>query len=93
MYLAAYLDKIKFYNNMGGLMMDANVYMTKEELYEKYPRKWILISNPQSRESDGELVGGEFVGVFDTMEAADRAGGISGLNLKSAATINSIQEE
>ena len=73
--------------------MNANAYMTKEKLYEKYPRKWILVSNPQRRESDGELLGGELVDVFDTMEAASRACGVNGLNLKSAAIINSIQEE
>ena len=66
-------------------------YMTKEAMYEKYPYKWLLISNPEIRECDGDIVAGELVGVFDNREVAGWEAVTR--KIKSRAVINSIQEE
>jgi len=66
-------------------------YMTKEAMYEKYPHKWLLVSNPTLRECDGDIVGGELVGVFDNREVAGTEAMVK--KTKFYAVINSIQEE
>ena len=71
--------------------MAVNQYMKREDMYLEYPHKWLLINNPEQRDSDGEIIGGELIGVFDNREVAGREG--MKLNLKSSAVINSIQEE
>jgi hypothetical protein len=66
-------------------------FMTKEEMFAKYPRKWLLINEPQTRASDGEVLGGELVDTFDDRDYATSQ--IRDLRLRRSAVINSIQED
>jgi len=65
--------------------------MTKEEMFEMYPHKWLIVSEPKTRESDGEILGGELLGVFD--ERKDAYEEAMKLSLRHGAIINSLQEE
>jgi hypothetical protein len=71
--------------------MAVKQYMKKEDMYMEHPHKWLLINNPELRDSDCEILGGELIGVFDNREVAGMEA--VKLSLRSRAVINSLQEE
>lgn len=70
-------------------------YMTIREMYDKYPRKWLLVNNPTIREEDGDLTGGELVDLYDDRELASEGFFMwkERLNITRYTIINSLQEE
>ena len=71
--------------------MSHSAYLTVSEMYDLYPKKWLLVNNPVHRESDYEIVAGELMGVFDIREEAHLEAGRR--KLRRRTVINSIQEE
>jgi len=64
-------------------------YITKHAMYALYPYKWLLINDPVSRTNNGEIVGGELIGAYNTRATAHENGCV----FHYRAVINSIQEE
>jgi hypothetical protein len=65
--------------------------LTKEKMYMMYPKKWLLVNDPKQRESDGEILSGELLAVFDNKNDARREG--SKRKLRCRAIISSVQED
>ncbi|MCL2225838.1 MAG: hypothetical protein FWB96_12795 [Defluviitaleaceae bacterium] len=68
-------------------------HMEKKEMYELYPRKWLVINEPVCDESNGEILSGELLGVYEKREHAFYELGKIQPRLRSIALINSIAEE
>jgi hypothetical protein len=68
-------------------------HMEKKTMYEMYPRKWLVINEPVCDESNGKILSGELLGVYDELDHAFYEAGKIQPPLRSSAIISSIQEE
>lgn len=75
----------------GKNMLVERKQMTVVEMYELYPRKWLVINDPIHRNTDGKVISGELLGVFSDQRSALLE--FAKLNLRTCAVLNSIQEE
>jgi hypothetical protein len=73
--------------------MPINQHMDLKTMYELYPRKWLVINNPISEESNGEILSGELLGAFEKREHAFYELGKIEPKLRHIALVNSIEEE
>ena len=65
--------------------------MTKQEMYEAYPRKWLLINNPETSDENAEILSAELLGVYDDRPSAYADS--YNFELVSYSIISSLQEE
>jgi hypothetical protein len=73
--------------------MTMKQHMTKKEMFEKYPRKWLIVNDPVCDESNGEILSGELLGVYEERSHVYYEAGKIQPPLYHSAIINSLQEE
>ncbi|MCL2386484.1 MAG: hypothetical protein FWC89_02935 [Defluviitaleaceae bacterium] len=68
-------------------------HLAKNEMYELYPRKWLLIKEPVQSKSTAEILSGELMGVYEEREHAYYEAGKLKPLPRCFAVISSLQED